>query len=165
MQRAAAAGNAAAAQAAVERMLSAGATPSLASIVALLDVLRRQLSAAEVAEVAARLASRGGGASASRVAAAVQEACALRGWSDVATQLLLLAEDEGRVPGLDLINGVLAACAAAAAVEDARLAWARLARYGLQPSAASHQHWVAALCGAGHWVEGVQVYEEMLAGG
>jgi pentatricopeptide repeat protein len=168
IKRASEAGNTAAAQSAYAQMCAAGVAPSAATFSALLSALRSHHSAAEAVEMAADLASQADaakGVTIGMAGLALLDACHLNGWSDVSLQLLARVEEAGGSPGLDMLNSVLAACAKGGSVAEVRQAFEALERHGVQPSPASYQHMVQALCGAGQWVEAAQTYRDMLASG
>lgn len=103
-------------------MCQAGVAPTAATFAALLAVLRRQHTATtiEVAELAVGLteqADAAGGAP-GQALLAVLEACRAHGWCDLALPLLAAVEAAGGGPSVDLIDGALAACAAAGAVAE-----------------------------------------------
>ena len=81
--------------------------------------------------------------------------------------MLLLGgvEAAGGSPSLQQINGVIAACAAGGAVQQAVQAFAKLAQYGLQPSPDSYLQLVAAHCNAGQWAQAAAEYERLLQAG
>jgi pentatricopeptide repeat protein len=168
IKRASEAGNTAAAQSAYAQMCAAGVAPSAATFSALLSALRSHHSAAEAVEMAADLASQADaakGVTIGMAGLALLDACHLNGWSDVSLQLLARVEEAGGSPGLDMLNSVLAACAKGGSVAEVRQAFEALERHGVEPSPASYQHVVQALCGAGQWAEAAQTYRDMLASG
>ncbi|KAI3436046.1 hypothetical protein D9Q98_002103 [Chlorella vulgaris] len=91
--------------------------------------------------------------------------CHLNGWSDVSLQLLARVEEAGGSPAWTCSTVCLQACAKAARWRKCVRRLRRWSGTEWQPSPASYQHLVQALCGAGQWAEAAQTYRDMLASG
>jgi hypothetical protein len=91
--------------------------------------------------------------------------CRDRGWWELSLLLLGAVEGAGGSPSLQHINGVIAACAAGGAAQQAAQAFAKLAQYGLAPSPDSYLQLVSAHCNAGQWVQAAAEYKRLLHAG